>query len=102
MEDIDGDNDWPHTKIILIYVPMAITLLQLPALYIAHKKAPYFRGSTLFFSAILRIGSGGRIRTYDLRVMSPTSCQTAPPRTCADQRKYKAERFGIQAFKATL
>ena len=25
-------------------------------------------------------GSGGRIRTYDLRVMSPTSCQTAPPR----------------------
>src|SRR5882672_10638183 len=28
-----------------------------------------------------QIGSGGRIRTYDLRVMSPTSCQTAPPRT---------------------
>src|SRR5262245_40777623 len=28
-----------------------------------------------------RIGSGGRIRTYDLRVMSPTSYQTAPPRT---------------------
>ena len=28
-------------------------------------------------------GSGGRIRTYDLRVMSPTSCQTAPPRTSA-------------------
>ena len=26
-------------------------------------------------------GSGGRIRTYDLRVMSPTSYQTAPPRT---------------------
>ncbi len=26
------------------------------------------------------IGSGGRIRTCDLRVMSPTSCQTAPPR----------------------
>ena len=26
-------------------------------------------------------GSGGRIRTCDLRVMSPTSCQTAPPRT---------------------
>ena len=25
-------------------------------------------------------GSGGRIRTCDLRVMSPTSCQTAPPR----------------------
>src|ERR1700739_36043 len=30
---------------------------------------------------ITRIGSGGRIRTCDLRVMSPTSCQTAPPRT---------------------
>ncbi len=27
-----------------------------------------------------RSGSGGRIRTCDLRVMSPTSCQTAPPR----------------------
>ena len=26
-------------------------------------------------------GSGGRIRTCDLRVMSPTSCLTAPPRT---------------------
>jgi hypothetical protein len=26
------------------------------------------------------IGSGGRIRTYGLRVMSPTSYQTAPPR----------------------
>ena len=25
-------------------------------------------------------GSGGRIRTSDLRVMSPTSYQTAPPR----------------------
>src|SRR5688572_17220305 len=29
------------------------------------------------------LGSGGRIRTCDLRVMSPTSCQTAPPRTGA-------------------
>ncbi len=27
------------------------------------------------------VGSGGRIRTYDLRVMSPTSYRTAPPRT---------------------
>ena len=27
-----------------------------------------------------KLGSGGRIRTCDLRVMSPTSCQTAPPR----------------------
>jgi hypothetical protein len=26
------------------------------------------------------LGSGGRIRTDDLRVMSPTSYQTAPPR----------------------
>ena len=30
---------------------------------------------------IMRIGSGGRIRTCDLRVMSPTSYRTAPPRT---------------------
>src|SRR5690606_20262795 len=28
-----------------------------------------------------RVGSGGRIRTCDLRVMSPTSCLTAPPRS---------------------
>ncbi len=27
------------------------------------------------------LGRGGRIRTYDLWVMSPTSYQTAPPRT---------------------
>ena len=34
------------------------------------------------------VGSGGRIRTCDLRVMSPTSCQTAPPRTrSADDTK---------------
>ncbi len=30
---------------------------------------------------LLAVGSGGRIRTSDLRVMSPTSYQTAPPRT---------------------
>ena len=29
-------------------------------------------------------GCGGRIRTYDLRVMSPTSCQTAPSRVRFD------------------
>ena len=27
-----------------------------------------------------KIGCGGRIRTFDLRVMSPTSYLTAPPR----------------------
>ena len=32
------------------------------------------------FAEVSFDGSGGRIRTYDLRVMSPTSCQTAPPR----------------------
>ncbi len=31
-------------------------------------------------STALLDGSGGRIRTCDLRVMSPTSCLTAPPR----------------------
>ena len=29
---------------------------------------------------LLSVSSGGRIWTYDLRVMSPTSFQTAPPR----------------------
>ena len=28
----------------------------------------------------MKFGCGGRIWTYDLRVMSPTSYQTAPPR----------------------
>jgi hypothetical protein len=31
-------------------------------------------------SPCICFGSGGRIRTYGLRVMSPTSYQTAPPR----------------------
>src|ERR1700754_732782 len=52
-------------------------------------------------------GIGGRIRTYDLRVMSPTSCQTAPPRiraakytqkfdtgTCLAKRFLKKSRLG--------
>ena len=34
----------------------------------------------MFASPLVVIGSGGRIRTYDLWVMSPTSYQTAPPR----------------------
>ena len=29
---------------------------------------------------VVKNGSGDRIRTYDLRVMSPTSYHTAPPR----------------------
>ena len=37
---------------------------------------PVLHGS----GSLLKVGSGGRIRTYDLRVMSPTSYQTAPPR----------------------
>src|SRR5690348_13863599 len=39
-----------------------------------------------------RSGSGGRIRTCDLRVMSPTSCQTAPPRIRV-RRVYRGGRF---------
>ena len=33
-----------------------------------------------FLNPLFYCGSGGRIRTTDLRVMSPTSYQTAPPR----------------------
>jgi hypothetical protein len=36
-----------------------------------------------------KIGSGGRIRTYDLRVMSPTSYQAAPPRTGRSPASYR-------------
>jgi hypothetical protein len=38
------------------------------------------RGLGNFLSPCYHFGSGGRIRTYDLRVMSPTSYLTAPPR----------------------
>ncbi len=38
------------------------------------------------------VGSGGRIRTYDLWVMSPTSYQAAPPRdNCSYHSKYGGE-----------
>ena len=40
---------------------------------IAPPGAARFRGG-------IQLNSGGRIRTCDLRVMSPTSYQTAPPR----------------------
>jgi hypothetical protein len=38
------------------------------------------RGSGNFLSPCYYFGSGGWIRTNDLRVMSPTSYLTAPPR----------------------
>ena len=41
---------------------------------------------------IFCFGSGGRIRTSDLRVMSPTSYLTAPPR---DKRKNITPNFFI-------
>ena len=43
------------------------------------QKSPQLR--ELFVETlVVSCSSGGRIRTYDLRVMSPTSYQTAPPR----------------------
>jgi hypothetical protein len=36
--------------------------------------------SSLENQAAFSIGSGGRIRTIDLRVMSPTSCHCSTPR----------------------
>ena len=39
-----------------------------------------------------RLGSGGRIRTCDLRVMSPTSYRTAPPRDVLDNVLYTLGR----------
>jgi hypothetical protein len=38
---------------------------------------------TTFVKALILFGSGERIRTSDLWVMSPTSYQTAPPRDMA-------------------
>ena len=38
------------------------------------------------------IGSGDRIRTYDLRVMSPTSYRTAPPRGLVSSRDHNKPR----------
>ena len=42
------------------------------------KPRDYRRGLSVM--ATIFIGSGGRIRTYDLRVMSPTSCHCSTPR----------------------
>src|SRR5690606_37743903 len=42
-------------------------------------------------------GSGGRIRTCDLRVMSPTSCLTAPPRTCSEPHILRIVAAGFKA-----
>ena len=42
--------------------------------------------------------SGGRIRTYDLRVMSPTSYQTALPRSCGAD--YSCGCRGVQGAAA--
>ena len=39
------------------------------------------KGLGFRLSPCIMLGSGGWIRTIDLRVMSPTSCQTAPPRS---------------------
>ena len=36
---------------------------------------------------LMKLSSGDRIWTYDLRVMSPTSFQTAPPRVIAMEQK---------------
>ena len=45
-------------------------------------RSPITKNSDLFLQVrVLIIGRGGWIRTNDLRVMSPTSYQTAPPRT---------------------
>ena len=39
--------------------------------------------------AILIVGSGGRIRTSDLRVMSPTSCLCSTPHRAKNLGKQK-------------
>ena len=55
---------------------------------------PNFSSTTIF------AGCGGRIWTYDLRVMSPTSCQTAPPRVRFDIGA--VERWDYSKLKACL
>jgi len=66
-----------------------------PAL-IANKKTPPGGGGDT-----IRAGRGGR--TYDLRVMSPTSYQTAPPRNvnaCAN--KYYTSQLSVSQAKSTI
>ena len=43
--------------------------------------------SSMSLGPLIFFGSGGRIRTDDLRVMSPTSYQTAPPRNMLFRRE---------------
>ena len=38
------------------------------------------KGTYILYKSLILLGSGARIRTWDLRVMSPTSYLTAPPR----------------------
>ncbi len=53
--------------------------------------------------AFLKYGSGGWIRTNDLRVMSPTSYQTAPPRNiCKLFYQYIENNLQVKAFKAPV
>ena len=61
---------------------------------------PFFtkKGLTQLRKSFIFNGSGGRIRTYDLWVMSPTSYQTAPPRDMSKciipQRRTRINRLG--------
>ena len=48
-----------------------------------------------------RTNSGGRIRTCDLRVMSPTSYQTAPPRN-RDEEVIRPANPAVNPFDGSL
>ena len=47
---------------------------------------------------LFNCGSGGWIWTNDLRVMSPTSYQTAPPRNAANMKFMKVTLIGQVNF----
>ena len=53
-----------------------------PVKTILSVKRSKFAGSNSgkYIGKVMKFGSGGRIRTFDLWVMSPTSYRTAPPR----------------------
>ena len=60
------------------------------------------KGLTLLRKSLFYNGSGGRIRTYDLWVMSPTSYQAAPPRDSRDHRNSLSKRKGLHQGRGAI
>ena len=93
-----------------VYIPTLIgcfiwILKSFPAFAVAAvaaKRCALYRSILLrqsIFKYSFSPGCGGRIWTYDLRVMSPTSCQTAPPRVSEERTIAKLDA-AVKQYRA--